>query len=104
MRLTVKPAARVDILSQFAYLSEQGGEELGLRFLSATEQSFTRLLGYPHSGTPKTFDNSNLTGVRSWPVSGFEDIRAYYLIESDVVMILRVLHGRRDVIGILGKD
>ncbi|WP_337959206.1 MULTISPECIES: type II toxin-antitoxin system RelE/ParE family toxin [Rhizobium] len=92
------------MFSQFAYLSEHGGEELGLRFLRATEQSFTRLLDYPNSGTPKTFGNSNLTDVRSWPVSGFEDIRAYYLIECDVVMIVRVLHGRRDVVGVLVKD
>ncbi|MGO7903411.1 type II toxin-antitoxin system RelE/ParE family toxin [Rhizobium leguminosarum] len=104
MRLTVKPAARNDILLQLAYLAEHGGAELGQRFLHATEQSFTRLLDYPHSGTPKTFVNSHLTGVRSWPVSGFEDIRAYYLVEGDVVTILRVLHGRRDVIGILGED
>ncbi|WP_245441589.1 hypothetical protein [Rhizobium vallis] len=39
---------------QFSYFSEHGGEELGLRFLHAAEQSFTRLLEYPNSGTPKT--------------------------------------------------
>ena len=48
--------------------------------------------------------NSNLTGVRSWPVQGFEDIRAYYILENEVVTILRVLHGRRDIIGILGGN
>ncbi|MFS8148300.1 type II toxin-antitoxin system RelE/ParE family toxin [Rhizobium sp. BR 249] len=104
MKLAVKPAAREDILSQFSYLMEHGGETLALRFLHAAEQSFTRLLEYPNSGAPKTFANSNLMNVRSWPVPGFEDIRAYYILENEVVTVLRVLHGRRDVIGILGRS
>ncbi|MBB6224431.1 type II toxin-antitoxin system RelE/ParE family toxin [Rhizobium leguminosarum] len=65
MKLAVKPAARNDMLLQLSYLAEHGGEELGLRFLRAAEQSLTRLLEYPNSGTPKTFGNSNLVGVRS---------------------------------------
>ncbi|WP_246724656.1 type II toxin-antitoxin system RelE/ParE family toxin [Rhizobium phaseoli] len=72
--------------------------------MRAAEQSFTRLLEYPNSGTPKTFSNSNLVGVRSWPVPGFEDIRAYYIVENESVTILRVLHGRQDVVGILGGN
>lgn len=101
MKLAVKPAAREDILSQFSYLAEHGGEDLGSRFLHAAEQSFMHLLEYPNCGTPKTFANSDMTEVRSWPVPGFEDIRAYYTLEHEVVTILRVLHGRRNVAGIL---
>ncbi|MBB2753713.1 UNVERIFIED_ORG: plasmid stabilization system protein ParE [Rhizobium aethiopicum] len=104
MKLAVKPAARDDMLLQLSYLAERGGEELGLRFLHAAEQSFVRLLEYPNSGTPKTFGNSKLACIRSWPVPGFEDIRAYYTVEHESVTILRVLHGRRDVVGILGGN
>lgn len=104
MKLAVKPAARDDILLQLSYLAEHGGEQLGLRFLQAAEQSFVRLLEYPNSGTPKAFGNSRLAGIRSWPVPGFEDIRAYYTVENELVTILRVLHGRRDIVAILGEN
>ncbi|MGO8501092.1 type II toxin-antitoxin system RelE/ParE family toxin [Rhizobium leguminosarum] len=104
MRLTVKPAARNDILLQLAYLAEHGGEELGLRFLHATEQSFTRLLDYPHSGTPKTFVNSHLTGVRSWPVSGFEDIRLIISLRVKQLRSCAFCTAAGMFIGILGED
>jgi len=40
-------------------------------------------------------------GMRAWPVPGFEDIRLYYLETADVLLIVRVLHDKRDVQQIL---
>nr|WP_245425818.1 hypothetical protein [Rhizobium sp. J15] len=40
---------------------EHGGEDLGQRFLLAAEQSFTRLLEHPNSGTRRH------SPIRIWP-------------------------------------
>jgi toxin ParE1/3/4 len=41
--------------------------------------------------------NAALANLRSWPVTGFEVIRFYYLVENDTVRVIRILHGKRDV-------
>ncbi|NLS04473.1 type II toxin-antitoxin system RelE/ParE family toxin [Rhizobium sp. P32RR-XVIII] len=97
MKLVIKPAARRDILSQAAYLAENGGAELGLRFVASVEESFRRLGEYPNAGAPRAFANPSLAGLRSWPIPDFEDVRAYYLVNDHYILILRVLYGRRDL-------
>jgi hypothetical protein len=42
--------------------------------------------------------------LRSWPVAGFEAIRIYYLLDEDVIHIVRILHGKRDVERILEHE
>jgi len=58
----------------------------------------------PETGTPRISSNPILSGLRSWPVKGFEDIRIYYLIQDEEIRIVRVLHGRRDIQNILEND
>jgi plasmid stabilization system protein ParE len=101
LKLVVKPAARRDILAQFSYLLENAGEVVADRFIASVERSFGRLAEYPHSGSPRNFANPALTGLRVWPIDGFEDIRAYYLTAGGQLAVLRVLHGKRDLPSIL---
>jgi len=43
----------------------------------------------------------HLQNLRSWPVAGFEVIRIYYLVDHEVIHVIRVLHGKRDLKSIL---
>ena len=101
MKLVVKPAARRDILAQFSYLLENAGEAVADRFIVSVERSFGRLAEQPNSGAPRHFTNPALEGLRAWPIDGFEDIRAYYLTGNSQIIVLRVLHGKRDLPSIL---
>jgi toxin ParE1/3/4 len=58
----------------------------------------------PRMGAPKVLKNRSLAGLRSFPVSGFEEIRVYYRIHEDTLRVIRVLHGKRDVRRILEKE
>jgi len=49
-------------------------------------------------------ENPRLTGLRSWPVSGFGAMRIYYLYNHDELRIVRVLHGKRDVNPLLEEE
>ena len=104
MRLVIQPAARSDILKQIAYYAEVGRDDVAERFLANTQLSFERILSVPHSGAPKQFENAALEGLRSQPIMGFEITRIYYLVRDDAILVIRVLHGRRDVEGILSDD
>jgi plasmid stabilization system protein ParE len=96
------PAAREDILAQFRYYAlHQGVPDVGFRFLDAVEAAIARVGETPAIGAPQHFETPALAGVRAWPVTGFEDIRLYYLETADVLLIVRVLHDKRDVRRIL---
>jgi hypothetical protein len=51
----------------------------------------------PDAGAPRESGNRRLAGLHTWPVRGFENIRISYLVRSDVLQIVRVVHGRRDI-------
>jgi toxin ParE1/3/4 len=99
--LVIKPAARSDILRQIGYYGDINRTDIGNRFMNAVQSSISRLLPMPLAGSPKYFGHPALEGLRTWPVKGFDDFRIYYLIQGDHLVVLRILHGRRDVEGIL---
>lgn len=45
-----------------------------------------------------------LQNLHSWPVQTFEAIRIYYTFDQDRLIVIRILHGSRDVAGILGSE
>jgi plasmid stabilization system protein ParE len=45
-----------------------------------------------------------LHNLRSWPVAGFEAIRIYYLLDSEAIHVIRVLHGKRGLKRILERE
>ena len=102
MRTVTTPAAREDILTQFRYYAlHQGLPEVASRFLDAIEAAIARIGEMPAIGAPQRFETPALAVVRAWPVPGFEDIRLYYLEAAGVLLIIRVLHDKRDVRRIL---
>lgn len=100
MTIRVQPATRTDILRQVGYYAELGRPDVAERFLAAVEAAFSSLQATPAAGTPKQFAHPDLSGLRSWPVRGFEDIRLYYVQREQELIVLRILHGRRDIDGI----
>jgi len=102
VRTVPTTSAREDILAQFRYYAlDQGVPEVGFRFLDAVEAAIARIGEMPAIGAPQHFEPAALAGMRAWPVPGFEDIRLYYLEAADVLLIVRVLHDKRDVRRIL---
>jgi toxin ParE1/3/4 len=97
-RREVRHSAREDILRQYEYyLSEADDELVAARFLSAVESAIERVCRQPGIGAPKALRNLKLAGLRSSPVGGFSDIRVYYLVSEQVLRVVRVLHGKRDI-------
>jgi toxin ParE1/3/4 len=105
VRHVIRPAARDDIVRQFRYyLVEQDAPDTTNRFLSAVQRTIDNILLAPNAGAPKHLSNAALANLRAWPVEEFEDIRVYYLVAENEVRVIRILHGRRDVLGILERE
>ncbi len=86
------------------YLATQDLPRVALRFLDAVRRTTEDLRKHPHIGPRYKAGDSRLQNLRSWPVTGFEAIRVYYIPDDKVIHVIRVLHGKRDVEQILKRD
>jgi plasmid stabilization system protein ParE len=97
VNLFIQESAEQDILRQVEWYAEQGLPDIALRFHAAVIDAVDALVAMPGAGVPKATSNPNLAGLRSWQVAGFEEFRLYYLVHPELLTILRVLHGKRDI-------
>ena len=91
-----------DLVEHFVYLADNAGIDTAERFLLSAEKSFNDLCQHPQMGAPLTLRSAKLTGLRRWPVSGFENILIFYLPRRAGVSIVRVLHAAQDWWRLLG--
>ena len=103
MKFVIRPTARQDILNQYLYLLDKDAPTAAERFLDAVETTISKLSQQPTIGACKKFKNPRLQGLRRWPVDGFEVIGIYYLLAEDIMRVIRVLHGKRDIERILDE-
>lgn len=103
MILFVQEAAETDILQQIEWYAERGLPQIAHRFPVAVKEAIQSLYAMPEAGSTKHIANPRLAGLRSWPVKGFPSTKVYYLASPEMVTIVRILHGKRDV-SVLMKD
>lgn len=95
--LRVRPEADRDTDQAADYYAREANLDLGLRFLGAVEAAYARLLEHPHIGSTVASFHPRLSGLRFWPVPGFESHLVFYVPSVDSVEIVRVLHGAQDL-------
>ncbi|MBW2245036.1 MAG: type II toxin-antitoxin system RelE/ParE family toxin [Deltaproteobacteria bacterium] len=64
-RVERRPRARLDVLQQATYLTEEASEEVALRFVQAVDSAFRRLADTPEAGRLREFRSIRLTDLRS---------------------------------------
>jgi len=101
-RLHVRPAAEADADLAADYYAREANIDVALRFLAAVDRAYERLREHPYLGTEVKFFRARLLGLRFWPVPGFERYLVFYVPASDLVDIVRVLHGARELRELLG--
>ena len=98
-----RPQARKDIMEQADYLA-RSSMNASDRFLRATQKAFRKIAEMPGTGSPRDFGNPKLFGLRVFLVPGFPKVGIYYIYDNKTIEVVRVLHGARDVQGILGPE
>ncbi len=87
----VMPAARRDFSTLMHELTEKAGGRIAEKYARRIERGTERLQYFPHSGSPRPGLGDN---VRIWVVRPYLMI---YEVEEDVVYLLRILHGKRNI-------
>lgn len=105
MKITYREAARDDLTRQFRYyLVTLDLHDVAGRFKEAVKRTAKAIQEHPLAGPPYHLRNPQLKDLRSWPVSGFDSIRFYFIVDRGVVRVIRILHGNRDVRRILERE
>jgi len=90
VRVVVSLRARSDILEIHAYLSEHSSIAAD-RALARFSERFNELCDFPLLGPDRSELRASLRGLI---IDGYV---AFYIVESDQIVIVRVLDGRRDI-------
>ncbi|MFN0165867.1 MAG: type II toxin-antitoxin system RelE/ParE family toxin [Bryobacteraceae bacterium] len=98
MKLVIRPEARRDVLRQVGYLLEELAYDAAERFPGAVKEALKFIVNHPKAGSPRPLAKRGMKGLRSWPIPGFEEVRVYYVQpRTNVVRVLRIIHGKRDL-------
>jgi toxin ParE1/3/4 len=90
-------AAAADINEQADWYEEKSDQMLAERWSKAVTSAVLRILKNPQSGAPCRFSPTELHAIRRVPISGFPKHLIFYSVEDNDVLLVRVLHGARDL-------
>ncbi len=94
MKLVQRRRAVEDIDEHAAYIAERN-TRAAYRFLDKVEQAFEVLRRHPGIGSPRL--DHIVSGLRAWPVSGFESYVVLYFITRGAIQVVRIVHAARDL-------
>jgi len=103
-KVILRPQADLDIDHQFEYLVVEAGVATARRFLRELQKTCRSLQRSLELGSPRSFGDERLAGLRVWPVSGFRRQLVFYLPSAEAIEIVRVLHAARDLEALLGDE
>jgi len=103
-RYLIRPKADQNILDQAVYLATEGGSHIGHEFLVALHHIFNLLARQPRIGWRFALSSADIGPVRAFTVSGFRRFIILYRVSDDVIEILRVVHGSRNLSGLLSRE
>lgn len=96
-RLTLSDLAVADILEQAGWYEAHSGKKLGVRWEDAVTASLLRISRNPNAGALCSFKAQELRGIRRMSVPGFPKHLIFYEFQKSKVVVLRVVHGARDL-------
>lgn len=85
-------------------IAERSGQNAGMRFYAACDETFARIATYPEIGKIQQFENPSLLNVRVWQVKEFREYLVFYRSLKNKVEILNVIHGSRDIEAIFEQE
>jgi toxin ParE1/3/4 len=96
--------ARQDLIDIFRFLAREAGLGTASRFFHQAENTFKRLARMPRLGSRYEPENPAFGDILFFPISRFRKYLVFYLPTFQGVDIVRILHGSRDIDGILAEE
>ena len=83
------PRAKDDLVDIAAHIGRDS---------DAAEATIADLGSFPHLGRVRSeLADERLAGMRSMSIRGFENHLVFYLVSEERVLVVRVIHGARDL-------
>jgi toxin ParE1/3/4 len=98
----VRDAARADIEAIAARIA-QHNLPASLRFTKRLQEAFDRVMLWPDCGAAWRTRLGSLRGLRYYPIRGYRQYIVFYIPRKDLVEIVHVIHGARNVSKILRR-
>ena len=89
-----------DVPRDLEHISDHIAEDSpnsAVRFVNQALELIERLTEYPGTGALRDYGETAFAGLRVAKVPGFSKYGVYYLTTPDAVIVLRVVHGARDL-------
>ena len=102
-RFILRRPADEDLDGHFLFIAEDS-VEAAVRFYEAARAAFERLVEMPEIGALRPYLNPKLLGLRMWPIPDFPNHLVFYCRIEEGIEIVRVLHAKRDVEGVLESE
>ena len=98
MRWKVRRPARIDLdLCDLVDYLARSSPKNALRFLDSFDKTLEWLVASPERGAFWDTPKLARSGIRVWPVRHFKKILIFYRIEGVKILLMRILHGARDL-------
>ena len=101
--LRISPAADADVDEAGLFIA-QDNLDAALRFYDAIDQTYREIHDHPKRWPRYELDHPRLSEVRKRSVIGFEKYLVFYRVDADMVEIIRVFHGARDIPNVLSDE
>ena len=95
MKITYDEGVFEELVNLSAYLADNS-EEIAQAFLDACDATFKFLTANRHAGSPRKFENPELSDIRMWRVRAFEKYLIFYVPTDVGIRVLHVLHSATD--------
>lgn len=102
-RITLSDLAVADILQQADWYEVRVGLALSKRWERAVTSALMQIIQRPEAGSPCRFKARELRDVRRTSVRGFPKHLIFYQFQGGEVVVLRVVHGARDLEGLFSN-
>jgi toxin ParE1/3/4 len=100
----IKRAGVIQELIDIATYISADNLDAGDRFLYAAEATFQQIAKLPGIGKLSGFTHPKLTQVRQYSVKGFKNYLIYYQIQGEVIDIMHIFQGSRDIATMLQQE
>lgn len=101
--LRILPAADADVDAAALFIA-RNNLNAAMRFYDAVEETYRQIREHPRRWPRYELDHPRLSELRKRGVSGFRNYLVFYRIDADIVEVIRVLHGARDIPSVLAEE
>jgi toxin ParE1/3/4 len=74
------------------------------KFREALEATYTLLSTMPDMGSTRDYHHPRLFNLRMFPIKKFENFLIFYQTTEEELLIVRVLHGARDIAALFEEE